>query len=139
MGSATRQKTPISRSALDKNAMPGHPFEGNHVDEGTTQRVTDTLCIVRKIPQVPHTAGQVACHPVTNSRGRRSSIPPHNTSPDSPVPTLQGPWDWSQKWRGTVRFFPQLQMRPSSIARNPVASGNLQTQHHSIPDFSEAP
>ena len=28
----------ISRYALDKNPMPGHLFEGNPVDEGTTQR-----------------------------------------------------------------------------------------------------
>ena len=33
----------ISRYALDKNPMPGHLFEGNPVDEGTTQRGTDTL------------------------------------------------------------------------------------------------
>ena len=32
----------ISRYALDKNLMPGHLFEGNPVDEGTTQRGTDT-------------------------------------------------------------------------------------------------
>ena len=42
MGGATFQKTPISRSALDKNPMPGHLFEGNPVDEVTTQRGTDT-------------------------------------------------------------------------------------------------
>ena len=34
---------PISRYALDKNPMPGHLFEGNPVDEDTTQRGTDTL------------------------------------------------------------------------------------------------
>ena len=46
-------------------------------------------CIVWKKPQVPHTARQVACHSWNNSRGKRSSIPPHKTRPDSPVPTLQ--------------------------------------------------
>ena len=46
-------------------------------------------CIVRKNPQIPNTVRQVACHPVNNSRGKRSSIPPYNTRPDSPVPTLQ--------------------------------------------------
>ena len=30
------------------------------------------------------------------------------TRPDSPVPTLQGPCGRSQKWRGTMRFLPQL-------------------------------
>ena len=78
------------------------------------------LCIVRKNPQVPHTARQVVCHPVNNSRVSRNSIPQHKTKPDSPVPTLQGPCDPSQKCRGTLRFLPQLEMRPSSIAPNPV-------------------
>ena len=37
------QKTPISRSALNKNPMPAHHFEGNPVDESTTRRGTDPL------------------------------------------------------------------------------------------------
>ena len=32
------------------------------------------------------------------------------------VPTLQGPCNLSQKWRGTLRFLPDLEIRPSSIA-----------------------
>ena len=79
-------------------------------------------CIVWKHPQVPHTARQVACHPVNNSRGKWSSISPHKTRPDSPVPTLKGPCDRSQKWRGNLRILPPLEMRPSSIAPNPVES-----------------
>ena len=77
-------------------------------------------CIIPKNPQVQNTDRQVACRPVNNSRGKRSSIPQHKTRPDCPVPTLQGPYDWSQKWRGILRFLPQLEMRPSSIAPNPV-------------------
>ena len=42
--------------------------------------------------------------------------------PDSPVQTQQGPCDWSQKLRGILRFLPELEMRPSSIAPNPVES-----------------
>ena len=80
------------------------------------------LCIIRKNGQVTHTARQVACHSLNNSRGKRSSIPPHKTRPDSPVPTLQGPCNLSQKWRGTLRFLPDLEIRPSSIAANPVES-----------------
>ena len=34
-----------------------------------------TLFIVRKIPQDPHTAPQLACHPLNNERGKRSSLP----------------------------------------------------------------
>ena len=78
--------------------------------------------IVRKDPRVPHTARHVACHSLNNSRGKRCSIPPHKTRPDSPVPTLQGPCNLSQKWRGTLRFLPDLEIRPSSIAANPVES-----------------
>ena len=44
------------------------------------------------------------------------------TRHDSPVPTLQGPCDQSQKWRRILRFLPPLEMRPSSIAPNPVES-----------------
>ena len=80
-------------------------------------------CIVWKNLQIPHTARQMACQPVNNSRGKWSSIPPHKTGPDFPLPTLQGPCDRSQKWRGTLRFLPQLEMRPSSIEPNPVESG----------------
>ena len=79
-------------------------------------------CIIWKNPQVPHTARQVSCHLVNHSSGKRSSIPQHKMRPDSPVPTLQGPCDPSQKWRGTLRFLPPLEMRPSSIAPNPVKS-----------------
>ena len=79
-------------------------------------------CIVWKNPQVPNTTQQVDCHPVNNSRGKRSSIPQQKMRPDSPVPTLQRPCAASQKWRGTLRFLPQLEMRPSSIAPNPVES-----------------
>ena len=79
-------------------------------------------CIVWKNPYVPNTARQVACHNVNNWRGKQSSMSQPNTRPDYPVPSLQGPCDWSQKWRGTLRFLPQLETRPSSIAPNPVES-----------------
>ena len=122
VGGETFRRTPISRSALDKNLMPGHLFECNPVDEVTTRRGTDTPCIGRKNPQVPNTARQVACHPVNTSIGKWSSMPQPKMRPDSPVPTLQGPCDWSLKWRGTLRFLTLLEMRPSSIAPNPVES-----------------
>ena len=79
-------------------------------------------CIVRKNQQVPNTARQVACQPTKISSGKRSSMPQPKMRPDSPVPTLQGPCDRSLKWRGTLRFQAQLEMRPSSIAPNPVES-----------------
>ena len=48
MGGATCSKTPISRSALEENTIPGHLFEGNLVDEGTTGRSTDAPVHLRK-------------------------------------------------------------------------------------------
>ena len=122
VGCATCRKTPISWSAIDKIPMPGHLFEGNPVDEGTTRRGTDTPVHRPPKPQVPHTTRQVACHPVNNSRGKRSSITPHKTRSDSPVPTLQGPCYPSQKWRGTLTLLPQSEIRSSSIAPVPVMS-----------------
>ena len=88
-GGATCRKTTISRSALDKNAMPRHLFEDS-VDEGTTRRGTDN-----PVHHPEKTTGYTysstsACHPVNNSRGKRRSIPAHKTRPDSPLPTMQG-------------------------------------------------
>ena len=42
VGGATGRTPPIPRSALEKDPMPGHLFEGNPVGEGTTRRGTDT-------------------------------------------------------------------------------------------------
>ena len=44
------------------------------------------------------------------------------TRPDSPGPTLQGPCGRSPKRRGSLRFLPPLEMRPSSIAPSPAES-----------------
>ena len=122
VGGATFQKTPVSRSTLDKNTMPGHLFEHHLVDEVAKRRDNDTPMHHLEKPQVPNTARQVASHPVNTLRGMRSSMPQPKTRPDSPVPTLQGPCDPSLKWRGTRRFLPQPEMRPSSIAPNLVES-----------------
>ena len=121
-GGATCLETQFSLSALDKNSMTRHLLEGNPVDEGTTLRGTDT-----PVYQPEKNAGSIhsskmAFHPVSNSRGKWSSIPPHKTRPDSPVPTPQGPCDRSHKWRGSLRFLPQLEMRHSTIAPNPGES-----------------
>ena len=79
-------------------------------------------CILRKKPKIPLTARQMVCYPVNNSRGKRSSITPHKTRSDSPVPALQGPCYLSQKWRGTLTLLPQSEIRSSSIAPVPVMS-----------------
>ena len=100
--------------------MPGHLFEGNPLGESTTGRGTDTP--VHR-PETP--AG------FTHSTTRGLRPPAHlerqaefpssdKRRPDSPVPILQAPCNQSQKWRRTLRFLPPLEMRPSSIAPNPV-------------------
>ena len=78
-----------------------------------------SLCLV---PWVTQTVRQVACHPVNNSKGKRRSIFPQKMRRDSLVPTLLALCDSSQKWSGTLRFLPPLEMRPYSIAPNPVES-----------------
>ena len=76
---------------------------------------------------------------MNNSRGKRSSITPHKTRSDSPVPTLQRPCNLSQKWRGTLRFLLQVEMSPSYIPPNaeesreapPNCTVSLTSQRHS--------
>ena len=81
--------------------------------------------------------------PVSNARVKRSSIPPHKTRPDSPVPTLQGLCDPSQIRRiqsqernpvvpaSTCHEALFHCTKPSGVPRGP-------SQLHSDPDFSEA-
>lgn len=107
---------------LKKTPMPGHLFEGHPVDEGTTRRGTDSPV---------HRPEKPAGSAHSSTRGLR---PPerlerpaefHSSDkprPDSPVPTRQGPCDRSPKRRGSLRFLPPLERRPSSIAPHPVAS-----------------
>ena len=120
MGGATCRKTPIPGLLLIRTRCLDTCSKSTLWMKIQHEGAVTPLCIVRKNLQVLHTARQVDCHPVNNSRGKRSSISPHKTRPDSPVPPLQGPWDRNQKWRGTLRILPQLEMRPSSIAPNPM-------------------
>ena len=80
-------------------------------------------CILQKKPQVPNPTLLEAWHPIHNSSVKPSSMPKHKTRPDSPLQTPQKPWDCCQKWRGTLRFLPKLEMRPFSslqwCERNP--------------------
>ena len=102
--------------------MPGHLFEGHPVSEGTTRRGTDTP--VHR-PETPGVSTQSSTRGLrlTEQLERQAEFPSSDkTRPDSPAPTLQGLCDQSQNWRGSLRFLPPLEMRPSSIATNPVES-----------------
>ena len=117
----------ISRYALHKNLMPGHLFEGNPVDEGTTQRGTETLVHRPEKPAGSTYSSTSGLSPLKNLRGKWGFIPLHKTRPDPPVPILQGLCNLiqtsaSEVTRGTLRFLPPLEIRTSSIARNPVES-----------------
>src|SRR5574341_913071 len=90
------RRTPISRSPLDKNPMPGHLSELHPVNEVNTKGQFFRASFGQK-PQVPKTARQAASLPGKISRGKRSSMPQPKTRPDSPVPSLQGPCDRSLK------------------------------------------
>ena len=91
----------ISRYALDKNPMPGHLFEGNPVDEGTTQRGTDTLVHRPEKPAGSTYSSTSGLSPLKNSRGKWGFIPLHKTMPDSPVTTL-----------GTLRTESEMERKP---------------------------
>ena len=122
MGGATCRTPPIPPSALEKDPRPGTLFEGNTVGEGTTRRGT---AIPMNRPQRPAVSTQSSTRGLrpTEQLERQAGFPSSvKTRPDSPVPTLQGPCDRSQKWRGTLRFLPQLEKRPSSIEPNSVVS-----------------
>ena len=84
-------------------------------------------CIVQKNLQVTNTVQQVVCHPVNNSRGKWSSIPPHKTRPDflyqlCRETAIRVSTSDRKPRRGNMRFLPPLEMRLSSIAPNPVES-----------------
>src|SRR5574337_49717 len=84
-GGSTFRRTPISRSPLDKNPMPGHLSELHPVNAVNTKGQFLRASFGKK-PQVPNTARQAASLPGDISRGKRSSMPQPKTRPDSPVP-----------------------------------------------------
>ena len=122
VGGATCRMTPISRSALEMNPMPGHLFEGNPVGEGTKRRGTDTPMHLLETPAGSTHSLSRALRPPERLKRQAEFRYSDKTRPDSPVPTLQGPCGRSQKWRGSLRFLPPNEMRPSFISSNLVES-----------------
>ena len=117
---ATFRKTPISPSTQGKFRCPG-----------TFLSVTLRMKSQHKRELTPqlHRPGKAAGSKYNSTSGltpkeqlqrQADFLASTETRTDSPVPTLQRPCDQSQKWRGTLSFLPQLEMRPSSIAPNPV-------------------
>ena len=88
--------------------------------EGTTRRGTDTPV---HHPEKPagstHSSTRVLRLPEQLKR-QPEFHSSEKMRPDSPVPTLQGLCSRSQNRRGSLRFLPPLEMRPSSIAPNPA-------------------
>ena len=101
-GGATCRKTAISRSALDKNAMPRHLFEDS-VDEGTTRRGTDTPVHRPEKPTGSTHSSTRGLSPRAQLKRQAEFHSPHRTRPDSPVPNLLGPFNPNQKWRPITR------------------------------------
>ena len=102
--------------------MPGHLFEGNPVDEDTKRRVTDTpVHRLEKPADSTHSLTR-GLKPPEQLERQVEFHSSDKTWPDSPVPTLQGHYDRSQNWRGSLRFLPPLKTRPFSIAAKPVES-----------------
>ena len=91
MGGATFLKTPISRSALEKNPMPGHLLEGKPVDEGTTRRGTYNPVYH---PENPAGSTYSSTSGLTPREQFERQVEFHSsdkTRPDSPVPTHRDP------------------------------------------------
>ena len=74
VGGATCRMTPISRSALEMNPMPGQLFEGNPVGEGTKRRGTDTPMHLLETPAGSTHSLSRALRPLNDSRGKQSSV-----------------------------------------------------------------
>ena len=127
VGGATFRTTPISRSALEMNLMPGHLFEGNPVGEGTKRRGTDSPMHLLETPAGSTHSSTRGLRPPERLE-RQAEFPSSDKMRlDFPVPTLQGPAirvrsATMEVRRGTLRVLPPLEMRPSSIAPNPVES-----------------
>ena len=81
---ARQRRAPAERLLWPGRASPSAP-QLLAFSPGKEQAAGAPLGIVRRNPQVPHTAREVTCHPVNNWRGKQNSIPPHKTRPDSPV------------------------------------------------------
>ena len=89
MGGNTCRKTPIPRSALDKNPMPGHLFEGNPVGEGTKRRGTDTPMHLLETPAGSTHSSTRGLRPPEQLERQEESHPREKTRPDSPVLTCR--------------------------------------------------
>ena len=107
--------------------MPGHLFDGNPVDEGTIRMGTDTPMHLPEKPTGSTHSSTRGLKPPEQLERQAEFHSSEKTRPDSPVPTLQGHCDRSQKWRGSLRFLRPLEMRPSSIAPHPVESREAPT------------
>ena len=122
VGGATCRMTPISRSALEMNPMPGHLFEGNPVGEGTKRRGTDTPMHLLETPAGSTHSLSRALRPPERLERQAEFRYSDKTRPDSPVPTLQGPCGRNPKRRESLRFQPPLEVRPSSVGQDPAES-----------------
>ena len=89
---------PISRSALDKNPMPGHLFEGNPVEEGTKRRGTDTPMHLLETPAGSTHSLSRALRPPERLERQAEFPSSDKTIPDSPcynrtpAPHTHGPF-----------------------------------------------
>ena len=113
---------PIPRSAFEKDPRPGPLFEGNPLGEGTTRRGTDTPVHRPERPAGSTHSSTRGLRPPEQLERRAGFPSSDKTSPDSPVPTQQGPCSRSPKRRESLRFLPPLEVRPSSVAPDPAVS-----------------
>ena len=136
---ATFQRTPISRSALDKNPVHGHLFGCNPVDEVTTRRGPDTPM---NRPEKPVDSKYSWTSGLSSSEQLERQAEFHASTQDEACLSCPNP-------AGTLRSESEMERNPQVPASTPdealfhctkpsgVPRGP--SQFHSIPEFSEAP
>src|SRR5574342_88280 len=136
VGGSTFRRTPISRSPLDKNPMPGHLSELQPVNAVNTKGQSFRASFGKnprfqiqldKRPLPPGTSREAGGVPCLNPRRGLTLL-------SQSAGTLRS----ESEIRGTLRFLPQLEMRPSSNAPSPVESREAPPTS-SFPGFSEPP
>ena len=99
--------------------MPSHGTQKEDVVIEVIQTQSWIIFTPVRRPEKPavstHSLTRCVRHP--EQFERQAEFPSSDkTRPDSPVPTLQGPCGRSPKRRGSLRFLPPLEVRPSSVA-----------------------
>src|SRR5574340_350904 len=136
VGGSTFRRTPISRAPLDENPMPGHLSELPPVNAVNTKGQFFRASF-GKIPGSKYSSTSGLSPRGHLERQAEFHASTHDEACLS-CPQSAGTLRSETEIRGTLRFLPQLEMRPSSNAPSPVESREAPPTS-SFPGFSEPP